>query len=197
MPGAIRRPRGRPRDNAIDQRIVQATLGVVAERGIAGAAIDEIALRSGVSKATIYGRWPSKEVLCIEAMRHTQPVLTTARTSNPRTDCIALLADLARDGNHGLDRRLLPRLIAEISASPDLARIFRDKIAAPPREACADILVRAIGAQQLARATNISLASDLLVGPIFYRRLIEGAFPIEYDMPRKLVDAVWTAFAAS
>lgn len=196
MPGTTRRPRGRPRDRAIDKRIVEATLGVVAERGIAGAAIDEIALRSGVSKATIYGRWPSKEVLCIEAMRHTQPLLTTAYSSDPRTDCIAFLAGLSTEAN-GVDRRLLPRLIAEISASPDLARIFHDKIAAPPREACAAILTRAIAAQQLAADTDISLAVDLLVGPIFYLRLIEGVFPIEPGMPRKIVDAVWTAFAAS
>jgi len=196
MTGNIRRPRGRPRDQAIDRRIVEATLGLVAERGIAGAAIDEIAERSGVSKATIYGRWPSKDVLCIEAMRQTQPVLTTARSSDPHTDCIALLAGLSTETD-GLDRRLLPRLIGEISASPDLARIFRDKIAAPPREACTAILTRAIAMHQLAAATDISLAVDLLVGPIFYRRLIEGAFPIEPEMPRKIVDAVWTAFAAS
>ena len=69
MSAATRRPRGRPRDRGIDQRIVEATLSVVAERGIGGAAMDEIALRSGVSKATIYQRWPSKEALCIDAVR--------------------------------------------------------------------------------------------------------------------------------
>jgi AcrR family transcriptional regulator len=196
MTGSARRPRGRPRDRAIHRRILEATLSVVAERGINGAAVDEIAIRSGVSKATIYGRWPSKEALCVEAMRHTQPELALARTPDPRGDCIAMLTDLSGTPASA-DHRLLPRLIAEISASPELARIFREKIAAPPRDACAEIIGRAIAARQLAAATNISLAVDLLVGPIFYRRIIASAVPMEPGLPQSLVDAVWKAFAAS
>lgn len=197
MHGAQRRPRGRPRDRAIDQRILAATLSVVAERGISGAAVDEIASRSGVSKATIYGRWPSKEALCVEAMRHTQPALAIARTRDPRGDCIAMLTGLCATAPAEADPRLLQRLIAEISANPELARIFREKIAAPPRQACTEIIGRAIAARELAPATNVSLAVDLLVGPIFYRRIIESAVPIEPGLPVSLVDAVWTAFAAS
>ena len=191
-----RRPRGRPRDRAIDRRIVEATLGLVAERGIAGAAVDEIAHRSGVSKATIYGRWPSKELLCIEAMQHTQPQLTSKRSADPRNDCIALLDDLLTPSTTS-DRRLLPRLLAEISASADLSRVFRERIAEPQREACAQIVSRAVTAHQLGPATDVGLAVDLLVGPAFYRRLIEGALAIEPGLSGKIVDAVWTAFAPS
>lgn len=187
--------RGRPRDRGIDRRILDATLGVVAERGIGGAAMDEIALRSGVSKPTIYGRWPSKEALCIEAIRYFSPELPVYDSVDPRTDCTKLLGDLLGVSAPRTDG-LFARIIAEISGNSELARIFRDRMVEPPRRICERIVRRAIAARQLASGTNVALAVDLLVGPVFYRRLIAGAIPADPTLCDSIVNAVWSAFAA-
>ena len=52
--------RGRPRDRALDDRILEQLLALLGSRGYAGLTLDELAARSGVAKTTILRRWPSK-----------------------------------------------------------------------------------------------------------------------------------------
>jgi AcrR family transcriptional regulator len=191
-----RRPRGRPRNAKLAGRIVAATLRLISERGLSGTAMDEVAARSGVSKATIYQRWPSKDALCIDAIRHLQLKLPELKSADPRNDCITLLRDaIDMDNNHATER-ILARTIAELPDHPDLAPILRARIVEPRRELCTQILERAIQKRQLSPRTDLSLAVDLLTSPIFFRRLISTNGALKTVLPAKLVDAVWRAFAA-
>src|ERR671927_792853 len=54
------RGRGRPRDPALDDRILEQTLVLLGSHGYAGLTLDELAARSGVAKTTVLRRWPSK-----------------------------------------------------------------------------------------------------------------------------------------
>lgn len=64
-----RRP-GCPRDARADVAILEATWAEVAGvRGLVALSLDKVAARAGVSKATIYRRWPSKEALVIDVWR--------------------------------------------------------------------------------------------------------------------------------
>lgn len=192
----MRRPRGRPRDAKIDGRIVAATLRLISERGLSGTAMDEVAARSGVSKATIYQRWPSKDALCIDAIRNLQLELPELKSADPRKDCITLLRDAIDMDDDGEAERILARTIAELPDHPDLAPILRARIVEPRRALCTQVLERAIAKRQLSKRTDISLAVDLLTSPIFFRRLISANGALKTALPAKLVDAVWRAFAA-
>ena len=186
--------RGRPRDTRLDQRIVAATLSLISERGLSGMAMDEVAARSGVSKATIYQRWPSKEALVIHALRQLQLELPKLKAADPRTNCITLLRDaIDMDDRHAAER-ILARTIAELPDHPDLAPILRSRIIDPRRELCTQQLERAIAKRQLSKRTDIPLAVDLLTSPIFFRRLINANGDLKRALPAKLVDAVWKAF---
>lgn len=191
-----KRGRGRPRDAAVDQRILSGTLAVIAERGITGASMDEIAARAGVSKPTIYGRWPSKDELCVHAVGAAPVVLRADRGGDPRTECIAALDEAMGLKEGESARRLLPRILAEINDHPALARVFSEHIVQPRRAQCARIVQRAIDGGQLPSSTDLDLAVDLLLGPIFYRRLINGAASLA-TLPEKIVNAVWKAFGAT
>lgn len=194
MSGAIRRPRGRPRDRNIDLRIVEATLSVVAERGIGGAAMDEIAQRSGVSKATIYQRWPSKEALCIDAVRRSEVAQDQPDSADPRADCIRLLQAVAGADAPERASSLFSRILAETRANPELARVFQDRLIVPRRAQCTHIVERAIGEHQLSPHTDVDVAVDMLIGPVFYRRLVRYAASPDPAFPANVVNAVWTAF---
>jgi AcrR family transcriptional regulator len=61
------RRRGRPRDPAIDGRILAATREVVAEVGVGSVSISAIAARAGVGKPSIYLRWAGVEELVAAA----------------------------------------------------------------------------------------------------------------------------------
>ncbi|MGH3668555.1 MAG: TetR/AcrR family transcriptional regulator, partial [Acidimicrobiia bacterium] len=62
------RPPGRPRDETIDDDIVRSLFALIDELGLAGVTIDAIAERAGVSKASFYRRWSSKEDLMVDAV---------------------------------------------------------------------------------------------------------------------------------
>src|SRR3712207_9444526 len=52
--------RGRPRDPAVEDRILEQVVALLGSRGYAGLTLDELAARSGVAKTTVLRRWPSK-----------------------------------------------------------------------------------------------------------------------------------------
>lgn len=81
------RPVGRPRDPSLDVAIRRAALELLGEGGLEACALDEVARRAGVGKATIYRRWPSKDDLVRDAFDGTDPDLL------PVADQGSLVAD--------------------------------------------------------------------------------------------------------
>src|SRR5271156_5549024 len=98
-----RRQGGRPRSPEAQQAILEATEGLLRERGYAGLSIDEVARRAGVSKRTIYRWWPSKGALVAEAFAESAGLRhRDVDTGRVRDDLIGylqqLFADIARPG---------------------------------------------------------------------------------------------------
>ena len=81
---------GRPRNVAIDDTILLATIEVVAARGLADATSDEIAARAHVGKDSIYRRWPGKRELFVAMADR----LATLRPDLPDTGFV--MTDLER-----------------------------------------------------------------------------------------------------
>lgn len=67
-PGGHGSDRGRPRDPDMDQAILAATIGLLAEVGYVRLTVAEVARRAGVGKPAIYRRWAQKSQLVVEAM---------------------------------------------------------------------------------------------------------------------------------
>lgn len=64
----VARRRGRPRDESADARILAAAASLMLERGAVDVTVDQVAEKAGVGKATVYRRYPSKEVMAAEAL---------------------------------------------------------------------------------------------------------------------------------
>src|SRR5579863_10510261 len=62
--------RGRPRSETARLAILEAAAELALERGLAAVSMDAVADRAGVSKATIYRWWPTKETLALDALYH-------------------------------------------------------------------------------------------------------------------------------
>ena len=156
--------------------------------------MDEVAARSGVSKPTIYQRWPSKDALCVDAIRRIEIHLPKLKSTDPKKNCVTLLRGAIEMDNGHAAERILARTIAELPDHPELAPILRSRIVEPRRALCIQELERAVTKRQLSPSTDISLAADLLTSPIFFRRLINANGALKTVLPTKLVDAVWKAF---
>src|ERR687885_303898 len=68
---AAAKPRWRRRPEERPGQIIEAALQVFGERGLAGARLEDIAKRAGVSKGTIYLYFPNKEELFRSMIRQT------------------------------------------------------------------------------------------------------------------------------
>jgi AcrR family transcriptional regulator len=59
------------------QRLYEAAVELIAEKGYSQTSVDDIALRAGVAKGTVYYNFPSKPALFEELLRHGIGLLTT------------------------------------------------------------------------------------------------------------------------
>jgi AcrR family transcriptional regulator len=77
------------------QKLFEAAVDLIAERGYAETTVDDIALRAGVAKGTVYYNFPSKPKLFEELLRHGIGLLTAqfrdAVAGLPPRDAVAAL----------------------------------------------------------------------------------------------------------
>lgn len=166
--------RGRPRSVAADAAILTAALALLTEVGMSGLSMDDVAARAGVSKATIYRRWESKEALMLDALNtglgHYEAVDTGSLAGDLHAYVGGLLGKL-RGGNKTRD--LIPHLVSAATGNPALQAAL-DEFAAVRSRPLRDLLARAIARGELADDTDVPLAVDLLLGALTHRRLFYG-----------------------
>src|SRR5690242_21796930 len=117
--------RGRPRDPQRRQAILDAAMALIAEVGYDRASVDAIAARAGVSKPTLYRRWPhGKPELVADAVRHARDKAgPTPDTGSLRGDLLALVA--IQTGQLLEDVHLACGLLTQLRESPELAELMQ------------------------------------------------------------------------
>ena len=89
---------------SVEERILVTAGEIVAERGFGGLTLDEVAQRSGVSRATVYRLYPGKAALYREVARAYLPIdeamqMMDSMADRPPTEVMATLArSLAQAG---------------------------------------------------------------------------------------------------
>jgi AcrR family transcriptional regulator len=183
------RPRGRPRLAALDQRILEATLHVLAEGGYAHMSFDDIATAAHTTRATIYLRYPSKAELTAAAIVSAQrPLALPAARGDLRQDLIAQLRHFQESMAAPYSLPVVGMALAESSSTPELLSALREHVVATQRRTLLSILQQAIARNELAPETDIDLAIAQLVGS-YYALSIAGE-SIPADWPERVVDQV-------
>ena len=180
---------GRPRDEHLAGVVIDATLAVVGECGVAGLTTDAVAARARVSKASIYRRWPSKQALLRAAAGSLVSELALPDTGALHTDVQELVAAAVRMYRDGLPGRLFPALVSEMALDPDLARAIREGFLAERRRAVLVVLGRARDRGELRQDLDDELVLDLLAGVIYYRLLITGG-ALDDELAERLTSAL-------
>ena len=183
-------PRGRPRSERAHQAILNAANELLEERGFVDLTIDEIAERAGVSKATIYRRWPTKGTLVFEAFSadflNRQP---RPDTGSLRGDLLASLRAWIRVNKGTVKGRTLVGLIAEVQRDPELADIWRQRFMGPVREQHRTIVEQAIERCEVSPDTDPDVVLDLIYGAA-YHRLLQSHLPLSDRFAQDVVDTV-------
>jgi AcrR family transcriptional regulator len=185
---ATTRPPGRPRSAGVDQALLDATIELAGEVGINGMSMDDLAERAGVSKATIYRRWPSKEALVLDALAHVIRPFDLVDTGSVRGDLDTYLRELGRRMQTGRTSDVLPDLISA-SARDAALRESLDEWVRHRRQPLNIIFGRAMQRGELAADTDLDTIIDALIGAFMYRRLLSHA-PLDDAFVTRLLHAV-------
>ena len=189
-------PRGRPRDSAVDRRVLDAAWDLLLARGYTGLTVDEVAERAAVAKTTLYRRWPTKDHLAIAVAARILgdvPIPDTGDLRRDLTDFIAALAaslNRVRMAGHP-DRGASAGLVAELAAAAARHRDIGDAVRGlyAQRHALATArLQRARDQEGLRGDIDPAVLIDQLAGPIYYRILITGE-PADRGYAARLVGA--------
>jgi AcrR family transcriptional regulator len=171
--------RGRPRSEKARTAILTAAAELLLDRGLAAVSMDAVAERAGVSKATIYRWWPTKESLALDVL-YTE--WAAARpdprdTGTLRADLFSLLGPWSRLASRRRYSRVIAALLTEAQTDPGFAAEYRQRVVGPRRNQGRAIFRRAIERGEIPADTKVDVALDLLYGPL-YHRLLHGHAPL-------------------
>ncbi|MFC0431019.1 TetR/AcrR family transcriptional regulator [Kutzneria buriramensis] len=181
--------RGRPRSQQARQAILDAAAALLLERALSEVSMDAVAQRAGVSKATIYRWWPTKEALALDALyAEWNTVRPFPRdTGSLRGDLLSLLRPWARLASSRPYGRVLAALLTTAQSDPVFATEYRQRFVEPRRDQARALFQRATERGEIPAGTKIDVALDLLYGPL-YHRLLHGHAPLTDRFVRDVVD---------
>ena len=144
-----------------------------------------VAARSGIGTATLQHYWTSRVdavTAAVEEIIGSHPIPDTGDLAADLRSYVREVGDLL---SHPRARQVLGALIGEAASDPELASALREHVVAPRR---AELVAR------LSRVPDdvlvpLDAAVDQIVGPIYFRALIEGS-TIDDQVVESIVDAV-------
>ena len=187
--------RGRPRDGALDERILEQLVALLGSRGYAGLTLDELAVRSGVAKTTILRRWPSKAAVAAAGVeRLALQSVDVPDSGTLQGDLHALLHGAVDTFVRGRGQ-FVPRLLRESGHHPEITDLLH-AVLHTRRQGYRRVLARATARGELDPSVDQELMIDMLIGPLWMRLLITGD-PITGEYVDANVQAVLTAFSVT
>jgi len=174
-------------------RVVSDVLIATAEElsrvGYAALRVEDVALRSGVNKTTIYRRWPTKPELVGAALRAVWEPPDVPDTGSLRGDFIASLSRTAAFAMSPIGKGLTHVIQLE-RAHPEvepITRSLRDEY----RKLREQLVDRAIERGELSPGTDSRFVTDLISAPIFSRLFTDGE-SVDATFIEAVVDVVLT-----
>lgn len=191
QPAKVRR--GRPRDEAVDSRILATTRQLFSVDGYQRMSVDAVAKAAGVTRPTIYLRWPSKAELVIAAITDLERPDALPLSGDARADLETIMRDLMVSFvDHG-NAEIFGPLFAERHHEPALIEQFRARLLTPRRNSLAQVLRNGMDTGQVPVGVDVDAVVNALVGAL-YARIVTGD-PVPHDFSDRVVDTVWSGIA--
>lgn len=168
------------------------------EGGADAASVDAIAARSGAAKSTIYRRWPSRDLLILDAMRAavqwTHEQLEAAEPGEHMTEALvrgSAMSTLAL-AQHPVFKGTLPTIARELlEESSAIGDRFRDEVFKPLRAMLRARLEGEVARGAIRSDIDVDLLFDLVNGAVLYRALLNE--PLDESTVDRIVELVLEA----
>lgn len=166
MRADARRRLGPKRDPAVSAAVLAATRAMLVDVGYAGTTVEGVARRAGVSRPTIYRRWPSKALLVHEAVFPGDAAALP--TAMPITEEIERLVRGAIDVfSTAPARAAIPGLMMEMRNDPALRGIFSARIEqAARRHFSQDVVGPAVATGDVRPGLDADTVFDAITGAV-------------------------------
>lgn len=186
---------GRPRSADAHRRILDATRELLTDHSFADLRLEHVAARAGVGKATIYRRWGSKEALAQELLAELAgPHIAVDETGSTREELVACVGNPMWAVTETAFGPVIRSLLSQIATNPALGDPFRATVVQARRDEIARVIARGVARGDLRPDVDPSIATELLVGPVYFRLMFGGELTIEFA--NRIVDGVLRGFAA-
>ncbi|MFE4458139.1 TetR/AcrR family transcriptional regulator [Nocardia tengchongensis] len=192
QPSAPRKRTG-GRSARVRQSILAATVAQIAEHGLEGLTISDVADRAGVAETTIYRRWGTRTALVADA------VADLAAEANPAPDTGTLRGDLQQLADQithlisqpGIARLLGSALALSVDADVDAARrhFWNDRF-----DRTSQVITRAIDRGELTIDTDPREVMETLAAPL-YLRLLVGNRPLDAPFITRCINHTMTLYS--
>lgn len=188
------RPRpGRQRSEAADHAILSATLDLLAENGYGALTVASVITRAGVSSATLYRRWPTKQDLVAAALASLHSEVVDIDTGALATDIAAMVQSTAQAMT--VKREDIAQDIAvELRRNPEFRAAINEKFIQPRRAVMAGIIERAVTRGELGDGIGVDVATAFVTGPMHHWVYVQGRTP-DARMQRTVVRGALAALA--
>ncbi|MEI8082868.1 MAG: TetR/AcrR family transcriptional regulator [Actinomycetes bacterium] len=155
----------RARSRRVDEAIVSSALAIIAERGVEGFSVEEVASRAAVAKATIYRRYSDRQDLISSALATLSdhpPAIN--RKHSTTTALIETLEWVRTSRTTGGD--LLPQILTRTNANAELFGLCHERVLHPRWQRVHDLLTRGVERGELRSDVDVDVACSMLVSPV-------------------------------
>ncbi|MBB3752772.1 AcrR family transcriptional regulator [Mycolicibacterium sp. BK634] len=178
---------GRPRSEQSRAAVVRATSELLHEIGLRAMTTEQIAARSGSSKATIYKWWPNKYAVAVDAFfSQMQADSPDPDTGSARGDFTVWLRGLCHFYT-GPSGRVFAQLVGEAQFDPEVSAELREGLVRSRRAVLETVWDRGVVRGELRADVDRDVAIDLIIGPALYR-LITGRGALDDATADAIVD---------
>ena len=188
--------RGRPRSDKLQRAILDAARELLIKDGYTRLRLEHVAAHAGVGKATIYRRWPSKEALAQALLSDLAgPHIAIEDVGDTREEMLAAVMNPLLAVTESEFGPVIRALLSQIAINPALGDPFRATVVQSRREEIARMVARGIERGDLCPDADAEIATELLVGPVYFRLMFGGELNREFA--ERIVDNVLSGYAAA
>jgi AcrR family transcriptional regulator len=192
--GAARARSGRPRSERVHQAILMAAREILMEEGFAAMRLEHVAARAGVGKTAIYRRWPSKQALAQDLLSQlAAPHIAVADTDNTHDELLAVVTNPMRAVTETDFGPVIKAMLSQIASNPSIGDPFRASVVGARRAEVARVIERGIARGDLRKDADIAVATELLVGPVYFRLMFGGVLDLAFA--EQIVDSVLRGYS--
>jgi len=179
---------GRPRDPAVDNAILDEAARQLAELGYSRMSIASVADAAGVSRPSIYRRFPTKADLAMAALAaRIDPQARPPSDLDVETALIQALRHLARRLRAKHSMALVGTLLVEEEQTPELIRLFRERLWETRADLLREIIERGRQSGELNPDVDSEVVVGMLIGSLYAAHLSLAKIP--RDWPERTVRA--------